>query len=117
MRLSDLLDTEVVDRDGRSLGGVADVVLVQDGPLWSDHRASLRVAGLVVVEHKHFRLLGYEREVRPVVFRWLVRRLAGKTMRVDWDNVAEVQSHVVTLSVRGDDLDEHRREHRAPEER
>ena len=45
MRLSELLELEVRDRDGTRVGSVADVVLVQDGPMRGPYQASLRVAG------------------------------------------------------------------------
>jgi hypothetical protein len=114
MRLSDLLDNEVVDHEGRSIGGVADVVLVQDGPLRGGPNASFRIAALIVVERRHFRLLGYERDLRPAVFRWLVRKAAGRTVRVEWDHVAEVTGERVRLKVAADGLTAHRRAHRTP---
>jgi len=109
MRLSELFDTPVSDRDGRHVGGVADVVLVQDGPMVAEHAASYRVAGLIVVERRHARLLGYEREVRPVLFRSIVRWHAGDVLHVPWEAVDEVTSTEVTLRVSRDELDRHER--------
>lgn len=112
MRLSELLGRAVVDAEGVSLGGVGDVVLVQDGPsLAPGNDASYRVAGLVVVERRHVRLLGYEREVRPIVFRFLVRRLAGSVYNVPWADVERVESEVRLRVSRGE-LVRHRRAHR-----
>lgn len=111
MRLSELLAVPVVDSAGERVGGVADVVLVQDGPMLSERGAALRVAGLVVVSRRHTRLLGYERDLRPAVFRVVVRRLAGAVLRVGWSDVAEVSSERVLLRVRRQDLAEHRRAH------
>jgi sporulation protein YlmC with PRC-barrel domain len=113
MRLSELLAVPVVDSAGERVGGVADLVLVQDGPLLSERAAALRVAGLVVVRRRHMRLLGYERDLRPAVFRSLVRHLAGEVLRVDWSDVAEVTSDRVLLRVRRADLQQHRRAHRS----
>ena len=48
MRLTDLLDAEVVDRSGRTIGRVHDVRLVQDGPPVGGAPVSFRVEGLVV---------------------------------------------------------------------
>jgi sporulation protein YlmC with PRC-barrel domain len=112
MRLSELLGCRVVDTDGESIGGVADVVLVQDGPLVGGHIAALRVAGLIVVRRRHMRLLGYEFDLRPAAFRWLVRRLAGSVHHVEWSQVASVDGRAVTLRVRERDLPAHRRQMR-----
>jgi hypothetical protein len=46
MRLGELMGREVVDRDGRSIGRVHDVRLVQDGPLLG-FDAAFRVHGLI----------------------------------------------------------------------
>jgi sporulation protein YlmC with PRC-barrel domain len=48
MRLSDLLGAPVRDGQGRSLGHVKDVRLVQDGPYVEGFGHQLRVAELVV---------------------------------------------------------------------
>ena len=75
----------------------------------SDHAASFRVAGLIVVEHRKVRLTGYEREVRPVVFRSIVRWLTGDVQHVAWESVDEVTKSEVTLRVTRDDLKHHER--------
>ena len=99
MRLSELLELEVRDRDGTRVGSVADVVLVQDGPMRGPYQASLRVAGLVVVERRHVPLMGYERDVLPLVLRWLVTSLAGEVRHVRWDDVASLGPDGVVLGV------------------
>jgi hypothetical protein len=48
MRLSDLLDSEVLDADGKTIGHVHDVRMAQDGPIQGTFGAALRVRGLVV---------------------------------------------------------------------
>jgi sporulation protein YlmC with PRC-barrel domain len=90
MRLSELLGTTVVDQGGRRIGTATDVRLVQDGPLSSEYTASLRLAEIVVVERRHVRLLGYERDVGPWIIRLLVRRLCGHVTRVAWDHVESI---------------------------
>jgi len=107
MRLTDLLGRTVVDANGSTIGGVADVVLVQDGPMLGPHAASFRIAGLVVVQHRHTQLLGYERDVRPAPFRALVRRMAGEVYNVPWDHVVGVNHDKVSLTVQRRELDAH----------
>ena len=99
MRLTELLGRDVHDRDGTRIGSVADVVLVQDGPVRGPYQASLRVAGLIVVERRHVQLMGYERDVLPSVLRWLMQSLAGEVRQVRWDDVARVDADAVTLGV------------------
>ena len=106
MRLSELLGREVRDADNEYVGTVADLVLVQDGPLRGPYAASLRISGLILVERRHVRLLGYERDVLPAAFRWLLKRLAGRISYVPWEAV-DLDEASVTLSVRTADLVEH----------
>lgn len=80
MRLSELLDVEVRDRDGRRVGRVVDIRLVQDGPVQFPYGAALRVDGFIVAERELVRMLGYERDVRPAIFRRLIG-LAHGTVR------------------------------------
>jgi hypothetical protein len=107
MRLSELLGRDVHDSSGGYVGTVADVVLVQDGPMLGPYAASLRLSGLIVVERHHLRLMGYERDVMPLGLRWLVRRLAGRVVHVPWEDVDTWDGPVVTLRTTGDRLSEH----------
>jgi sporulation protein YlmC with PRC-barrel domain len=113
MRLSELLGMPVFDADHQRVGTLADVVLVQDGPLLEGRTAALRVAGLIVVASRHMRLLGYERDLRPAIFRLVVRRLADRTFNVTWDEVAGIDNVGVHLQARRADLEFHRRDMRA----
>ena len=112
MRLSELLGLPVHEVGGAQLGGVADLVLLQDGPILAGHTASLRVAGLIVVRRRHAHLLGYERDLRPVMFRSIVRALAGDVWRVAWSDVDEVTAEGVWLRVGAGDLEQHHRSKR-----
>jgi sporulation protein YlmC with PRC-barrel domain len=103
MRLNDLLGRRVVDATGRDIGGVADVRLVQDGPLLASQQAAFRVDGLIVVEKHATRLFGYERHVGPALLRWLVHRRLGNVWYLPWTDVARV-AETVELRSRGDDL-------------
>lgn len=107
MRLSELLGSEVRDRDGRYVGTIADVVLVQDGPMRGPYMASLRLTGLILVERRHVRLMGYERDALPVLLRWLLTRLAGEVLHVRWSDVAELGEGAVLLDVSRDQVEEH----------
>jgi len=107
MRLSDLLGTEVHDRGGARVGRVADVMVRRDGPLDEIGRPAFRVLGLVVVEGRHGRLLGYEKERHPAAFRWAVHRMAKRIVDVPWDSIVSVTPELVTISVDGGRLETH----------
>ena len=107
MRLSELLGTEVHDRAGSRVGRVADVMVLRDGPLDESGRPAFRILGLVVVEGRNGRLLGYEKERHPTVFRWAVRRLAKRILDVPWETVTSVTPDLVTIGVDGDRLERH----------
>jgi sporulation protein YlmC with PRC-barrel domain len=99
MRLNDLFDSRVVAPDGRELGRVRDVRLIQDGPPLGTGLAALRVASLIVGGGRSSRLLGYARD--PVGGPWplhaLVRWFDRGERIVHWDEVAEYRNGVVTL--------------------
>jgi sporulation protein YlmC with PRC-barrel domain len=89
LRLSDLLEREVVDEDGRPLGRVADVRLVQDGPYVDGFGALLRVDGMVVARRSVGIRLGFHR--RRVKGPWplkpVLALLARRSLYVPWDQV------------------------------
>ncbi len=87
MRLTELLGREVRDDDGDYVGTVADVVLTQDGPMRGPYAAGLRVSGLILVERRHVRLLGYDRDSVPALQRAIVKRLAGRVVHLRWKDV------------------------------
>jgi sporulation protein YlmC with PRC-barrel domain len=97
MRLSALLGLPVIDADRRPAGTVADIRLVQDGPLLGAF-ASWRVSGLIVVERSHVRMLGYERNVGPAIARLIMRRLAGNVWFIPWEHVGEVRGDQVAVA-------------------
>jgi hypothetical protein len=104
MRASDLLGTPVLDESGGELGYVADIRLVQDGPMIGPYGASLRVEGFVLVRQRHVRLLGYERDVGPSLVKAAVRWLTGEVRFVDWGHVLTVDESFVTVRVPVDGL-------------
>ncbi len=90
MRLNELLGYRVVDHHGTAIGGVADVRLVQDGPLQPSMQAAFRVDGLIVVEKRATQLFGYERHVRPALLRWLVHRHLGTVWYLPWTDITRI---------------------------
>ncbi|MDQ1374192.1 MAG: hypothetical protein QOJ09_1530 [Actinomycetota bacterium] len=99
MRLSDLLHSTVVDADGREVGTVDDVRLVQDGPTVANFDAALRVEGLVVGGGALGLRLGYHRAgvtgpwLLKALFTWLERR----ARYVPWDDVTSWEDDIVHL--------------------
>jgi hypothetical protein len=95
MRLSELLGVRVVDAHGNDIGGVADVRLVQDGPLQPSMQAALRVDGLIVVERKVTQLFGYERHVGPALLRRIVHSRLGAVWYLPWQDIDQISSDLV----------------------
>ena len=105
MRLNELLGRSVLDRHGERIGGVADVRLVQDGPLPAGgSQAALRVDGLIVVERRTTRLFGYERHVGPALLRALVHGRLGEVWYLPWESIARITDDAVELPVERKDL-------------
>ncbi|GAA1644200.1 hypothetical protein GCM10009744_38440 [Kribbella alba] len=104
MHLNELLGHRVTDAAGHDIGGVADVRLVQDGPLQPSMQAALRIDGLIVVEKKSTRLLGYERHVGPALIRWLVHRRLGNVCYLPWADITRISDGVVETRTGRDDL-------------
>ncbi|MBO3751174.1 hypothetical protein J5X84_34305 [Streptosporangiaceae bacterium NEAU-GS5] len=78
LRMSHLLDRVVIDPSGEVAGQVADVRLVQDGPLLGEATQALRVAGYIIAPSHTGQLFGYERArggARPALVSAIIRRL------------------------------------------
>jgi hypothetical protein len=105
MRLGELLDREVLDRDGRVAGRVKDVRLVQGGPL-RGQSCMLRLDGLVVGPRTAPLRLGYHRrEVRkPALLRWLFHRAARGARFVPMSEVDSLGGDHVRLRCAADAL-------------
>jgi sporulation protein YlmC with PRC-barrel domain len=99
LRLSDLLDRDVVDEHGHELGVVHEAHLVQDGPPIEGRDHALRLHGLYVGRGGAARRLGYVRGV--VRGPWLLRMILqhGTVRYVPWSRVAGVADQI---TVRGD---------------
>jgi sporulation protein YlmC with PRC-barrel domain len=98
MRLSELLDSEVVDRNGERIGHVHDVRLVQDGPPLGTWGAALRLEALVVGRGSIGTRLGITRPQMkgPWILKLLFARQRGSRVLVPWNRVREVGADRVT---------------------
>jgi hypothetical protein len=86
MKLSELLGREVVTADGKSLGKVHDVLLVQDGPIQANQSAALRLHALAVGRRSYGTKLGYTQGT--VTGPWLLRRLLHRNPTITpWDDI------------------------------
>jgi hypothetical protein len=93
MKLSDLLEKDVIDERGRRLGQVHDALLVQDGPLLSSGSAALRLHGLVAGRAAVGTRLGYTRgDVGgPAALRSLFRFLQRNAIYIAWSDIAAIE--------------------------
>ena len=98
MRLSELVGLDVHTADGRRLGYLADVRLVQDAPMIGPYSAGLRLDGIIVVQRRHTRLLGYDRDVGPWLLRFLVRTLTADVIYIPWDQSHRIEDGRLTLT-------------------
>jgi sporulation protein YlmC with PRC-barrel domain len=97
MRVSDLLDQPVHDRDGREIGIVHDVRLVQDAASPEGEDLRFRVDALVVGRAGVAARLGYVRN--GVRGPWLVKALATRreqrTEEIPWSEIVRVDGRFV----------------------
>ena len=100
MRYTDLMGSKVVGRDGRSIGVVTDVRLVQDGPTLGEFGAAFRVHGLVVGPTTIGAHMGFERA--NVRGPWLLKRLfaliQGVPRYAEWQLVRSIEPDLVRLN-------------------
>jgi hypothetical protein len=110
MRLTDLLDADVLDPDGRTIGHVHDVRLIQDGPPIGNAGATLRLEGFVVGGTAFGSRLGFARsDVRaPWLLNKLFQALHADERFVPWSAVRAISEGRLLVDVRADEL-------RAPE--
>jgi hypothetical protein len=97
MRLSDLLESEVVDADGETIGHVRDVRLLADGPPQGDFGPALRLHGLLVGRGSVGARLGLARE--RVRGPWLLKLVFGRRPPhlIEWSRVARLEGHRIHL--------------------
>src|SRR3954451_18709211 len=106
MHMSEVIYSRVLDVEGRSLGRVEDVRLVQDGPMLTNFGAALRVDGLFVGHSMIGLRLGFDRQhvKGPWPLKALFSRLERRGRFVPWDRVEAVDGGVVRLGVAAADL-------------
>jgi hypothetical protein len=97
MRLSDLLESEVVDEKGNAIGHVRDVRLLVDGPSQGDFGPACRVHGLLVGRGSVGARLGLSRD--RVKGPWLLKVIFGRRPPhlVEWSRVARLEDHRIHL--------------------
>ena len=94
MLMSDVLGKSVLDGDGRKLGEVTDVRLVQDGPYIEGFGQALRVDAVVVGRGGIAGRLGYVRGgVRgPWALRVLASAMEGRAWLIPWTDVVTTEA-------------------------
>lgn len=90
MRLSELLDSEVVTESGEHLGHVRDVRLVRDGPSLDGFGRAYRVHELLVGKGSLGARLGLDRE--HIHSPWILRAVFGRRSprQIPWSRVVSV---------------------------
>jgi hypothetical protein len=105
MLLSDLLRRHVVTVDGRPLGRVVEVHLLQDGPPVPGGEHRLRVDGLVVGRRGLMARLGLYRPDadRPTLVNWVAHLVNGRHDYVGWDQIDTLPDEPgADITVRGE---------------
>src|SRR5437764_15109289 len=104
MRLSDILESEVVDAQGRRIGKVHEVRLVREGPPQGAFGPSYQVSGLIFGGAALGSRLGYDRGGvdRPWPLKRFFRVLERQRRYVDWGAVGSVEGREVRLVVGAD---------------
>ncbi|MEA2486694.1 MAG: hypothetical protein QOF16_348 [Actinomycetota bacterium] len=108
MRLSDLLNAEVLDADDNKIGRVHEVRAVKDGPIQGAFGAALRIDGLIVGTGSVGTRLGLDRTDvgRPLALRWIFGGVTGKMRYVRWEQIAAITADRIILKVQDRDLSE-----------
>jgi hypothetical protein len=106
MRLSDLLQSPVLDEDGNMIGKVEDVRAVQDGPIVGGFGASLRIDGLVVGRRTDAVRLGFHRaQVRgPWLLKAVLERRESRARFAEWSRVQSWEDGIIRITGRASDL-------------
>lgn len=101
MRASDLLQDEVVGRDGTKLGRVRDLELVQDGPPTGSFGAALRLEAIVFGPSSVGVRLGFSHgNVRgPWPLKALFVRQHRRLRTARWDDIERVEGGGIRLRV------------------
>jgi hypothetical protein len=101
VRISDLLEYDVVSADGTRLGRISDVRVIQDGPIIRGVQAAFRVDALIVGRSGLAQRLGYirGRVEGPWMLRLIFSRLERRAQVVAISDIAswDDEAHVVHL--------------------
>jgi sporulation protein YlmC with PRC-barrel domain len=92
MRLSELLDSEVIDRNGERVGHVHDVRLIQDGPSIGAWGPALRLEAIAVGRSAIGKRLGVTspRMKGPWILKVLFARQRSSRVLVPWTRVRSI---------------------------
>jgi hypothetical protein len=106
MRASDLLNAEVLDRTGQSVGKVHDIRLVQDGPIIGSFGAAFRVDALLAGPGSIGTRLGFDRADMkgPLPLKAIFARIHRGSSVVRWDDIAAIEEGRIRLKVVKDQL-------------
>jgi sporulation protein YlmC with PRC-barrel domain len=101
MRLSDILECDMVDDHGERIGRVHDVRVIREGPPQGMFGPSYQIVGLIVGHAGVGTRLGFDRA--GVKGPWPLKKLFGRTRRkrqyVEWGMVEEVREGLIRLKV------------------
>ena len=101
MRLSDILECQIVDGRGEPIGWVHDVRLIRQGPPQGKFGPSYEVLGLIVGRSAVGTRLGFDRA--EVKGPWPLKKLFGQMQRkseyVEWGMVEKVHEGLIRLKV------------------
>jgi sporulation protein YlmC with PRC-barrel domain len=100
MRLSDLLDSEVIDETGKMLGRVHEVRAIQNGPLQGAFGAALTIEGLIVGRGSLGTRLGFDRtDVNaPAAVRWIFEGIKGNRFFVPWNKIVAIHEDGIRVA-------------------
>ncbi|NNG41035.1 hypothetical protein HJ588_17390 [Flexivirga sp. ID2601S] len=102
MRTLDLLGSDAIDTDGRSLGWVHDLRLESGAaPTQDSGEPAFVIAALVVGPVGFAHRLGFGRGqmAGPWPLTWFFHRLAARSSIVPWSDVVEIEPGRVTIRV------------------
>jgi sporulation protein YlmC with PRC-barrel domain len=101
VRLSDILECDMVDDQGERIGRVHDVRLIRQGSPQGMFGPSYQIVGLIVGRSAIGTRLGFDRT--DVKGPWPLKKLFGRTRNkrhyVDWGMVESVDKGLVRLKV------------------
>jgi sporulation protein YlmC with PRC-barrel domain len=100
MRLSDLLDREVIGETGKKLGRVHEVRAIQTGPLQDAFGAALTIEGVIVGRGSLGTRLGFDRtDVKsPAAVRWVFEGIKGDRLFIPWNQIVAIHEDGIHIA-------------------